>query len=94
MLRPAGRCPNWPGHGGVPQSLVNVEVRSKPALDSVPEVVEAVEQVESELDDQGRVLVRYSGTQACAGSWSKAPRAHSRRCTRAALADVVKAALG
>ncbi len=46
-----------------PQTLINVEVKSKPSLDSVPELVEAIRQVESELQDEGRVLVRYSGTQ-------------------------------
>jgi phosphoglucosamine mutase len=49
-----------------PQKLINVEVRSKPDISSMPRVVEAIKQVETELGDQGRVLVRYSGTQnAC-----------------------------
>jgi len=49
-----------------PQKLINVEVRSKPNISSMPRVVEAIKQVEAELGDQGRVLVRYSGTQnAC-----------------------------
>ena len=49
-----------------PQKLINVEVRSKPDISSMPPVVEAIKQVETELGDQGRVLVRYSGTQnAC-----------------------------
>ena len=46
-----------------PQKLVNVPVRKKPEIATVPELVEAIRQVESELGDQGRVLVRYSGTQ-------------------------------
>lgn len=46
-----------------PQRLVNVEVNSKPAISTLPGVMEAMEQVERELGDQGRVLVRYSGTQ-------------------------------
>ena len=49
-----------------PQKLINVEVRSKPDISSMPRVVEAIKQVETELGDRGRVLVRYSGTQnAC-----------------------------
>jgi len=49
-----------------PQRLINVEVRSKPEISSMPRLVEAITQVETELGDQGRVLVRYSGTQnAC-----------------------------
>jgi len=46
-----------------PQKLINVEVKSKPEISTVPQVVEAIKQVEMELGDQGRVLVRYSGTQ-------------------------------
>ncbi|UCF82265.1 MAG: hypothetical protein JSV50_13810 [Desulfobacteraceae bacterium] len=46
-----------------PQRLLNVEVKTKPEISAVPQVVDAIRQVESELGDQGRVLVRYSGTQ-------------------------------
>ena len=46
-----------------PQVLINVEVRSKPDIESVAEIVDAIKSVESELGDRGRVLVRYSGTQ-------------------------------
>ena len=46
-----------------PQKLINVEVRGKPDISSMPRVVEAIKQVEAELGDQGRVFVRYSGTQ-------------------------------
>ena len=46
-----------------PQKLINVDVKTKPDIQTVPEIVEAVAQVEAELGDEGRVLVRYSGTQ-------------------------------
>ena len=46
-----------------PQKLINVDVASKPDISTVPQLVEAIEQVEAELGGQGRVLVRYSGTQ-------------------------------
>jgi phosphoglucosamine mutase len=46
-----------------PQTLVNVRVRQKAAVDSVPAIRGAIDRVESELDGQGRVLVRYSGTE-------------------------------
>jgi phosphoglucosamine mutase len=46
-----------------PQKLLNVPVKSKPALSSVPQVMEVIAQVERELGESGRVLVRYSGTQ-------------------------------
>jgi len=46
-----------------PQKLINVKVASKPDLESVPEIAGAVNRVQDELKDGGRVLVRYSGTE-------------------------------
>lgn len=46
-----------------PQCLVNVEVASRPPLKDLPEVQAAIAQAEQELGQEGRVLVRYSGTQ-------------------------------
>jgi phosphoglucosamine mutase len=46
-----------------PQVLVNVDVSEKPDIDSIPEITAAIKKAEKELGDQGRVLVRYSGTQ-------------------------------
>ncbi len=47
-----------------PQKIVNVAVKNKPPLDSIPELQEAIREAEAELGDHGRVLIRYSGTQA------------------------------
>jgi len=46
-----------------PQVLLNVRVREKAALDRIPEVAAAIARVESHLAGQGRLLVRYSGTE-------------------------------
>lgn len=46
-----------------PQKVVNVEVREKRALEEFPEILRTVESVREELKEEGRVLVRYSGTQ-------------------------------
>lgn len=46
-----------------PQILLNIEVSSKPDLDGLPAVQAAVKDVESKLADDGRVLLRYSGTE-------------------------------
>jgi len=46
-----------------PQRLINVEVKDKPPIETVPEIVAAIEHVEKILGNVGRVLVRYSGTQ-------------------------------
>ncbi len=46
-----------------PQRLINVAVRSKPELSTVPSIADAISSTESELGQAGRVLVRYSGTE-------------------------------
>jgi len=47
-----------------PQVLINVPVREKPDLGSVPAVREAVAAAERELKGDGRILLRYSGTES------------------------------
>ena len=47
-----------------PQVLVNTAVEKKIPLDQLPDVMRAIANVERELGDDGRVLVRYSGTEA------------------------------
>src|SRR4051812_10357559 len=46
-----------------PQVLVNVRVRQKQSLASVPPIAAAMERVETQLGADGRLLVRYSGTE-------------------------------
>ncbi|MBP1749231.1 MAG: phosphoglucosamine mutase [Deltaproteobacteria bacterium] len=46
-----------------PQKLINVDVKSKPDISMVPEIASIISRIEKELGDDGRVLVRYSGTQ-------------------------------
>jgi len=47
-----------------PQVLMNVEVdASRPDFSKIPTIADAIESVENSLGEEGRVLVRYSGTQ-------------------------------
>ena len=46
-----------------PQVLVNVRVRQRTALAELPEVSRLIEKAERDLAGEGRVLVRYSGTE-------------------------------
>jgi phosphoglucosamine mutase len=46
-----------------PQVLVNVRVKEKKALDSVPAIKAVTDAVETRLTGAGRLLVRYSGTE-------------------------------
>jgi phosphoglucosamine mutase len=76
-----------------PQKLINVDVKSKPDLATVPQVVEIIKQVEAELADNGRVLVRYSGTQNMCRVMVEGPSLEvtNKYCTM--IADVIKEAL-
>jgi len=51
------------GYKDYPQVTVNVRVKSKPALDSLPGVKRALEEAEGTLGENGRVVLRYSGTE-------------------------------
>jgi phosphoglucosamine mutase len=46
-----------------PQVAVNMKVREKPALETMPDVLAAVKDAETTLGNSGRVLLRYSGTE-------------------------------
>ncbi|MFN3198053.1 MAG: phosphoglucosamine mutase [Bradymonadia bacterium] len=46
-----------------PQVLKSIKVARKPPLDTLPEVMKAIEAVEARYAGEGRVLVRYSGTE-------------------------------
>jgi phosphoglucosamine mutase len=47
-----------------PQVLVNVKVKEKRPLSELSEVNRLIQRIEKELKQEGRVLVRYSGTEA------------------------------
>ncbi len=77
-----------------PQSLVNVPVLSKPPIQNVPEILEAIREVETELGENGRVLVRYSGTESLCRVMVEGPTETetSEFCRK--IAAVVARALG
>lgn len=77
-----------------PQELINVDVKKKPDLETVPEVTQVIKSVEKELGDKGRVLVRYSGTQPVCRVMVEGPSVSETRehCSR--IAGVIKKILG
>ena len=61
-----GGCPLSDLNGGfdrLPQVMVNIGVAEKRPLEELTSVQEAIADVESELGGEGRVLIRYSGTE-------------------------------
>ncbi|MBM4331856.1 MAG: phosphoglucosamine mutase [Deltaproteobacteria bacterium] len=77
-----------------PQKLINVDVKSKPEVSSLPQVMKVIQQVEAELGDNGRVLVRYSGTQNMCRVMVEGPTHEitERYCRQ--IADAVTTAIG
>ncbi|MBW1650616.1 MAG: phosphoglucosamine mutase [Deltaproteobacteria bacterium] len=47
----------------MPQKVINVDIESKPDINKIPAVANAIKDAQEKLKDTGRVLVRYSGTQ-------------------------------
>ena len=72
-----------------PQVLINVDVASKPDLDTLPQITEAVRRVEAALADRGRVLVRYSGTQSKCRVMVEGPTVEETRAYCRQIAEVV-----
>jgi phosphoglucosamine mutase len=77
-----------------PQVLVNVNVARKPLFDTMPRVLEAVRRVEEELGQDGRVLLRYSGTESLARVMVEGPDAEMIQRRAQSLAELVGAELG
>ncbi len=76
-----------------PQKLINIEVRSKPEISTVPEIVRVIEMVEKELGDNGRVLVRYSGTQNMCRVMVEGPSDEETERYCRQIADVIRVKL-
>ncbi|WP_372798248.1 phosphoglucosamine mutase [Pontiella sp.] len=77
-----------------PQRLINVDVARKPDIAEVPALGKAVEEAEAELGDEGRVLIRYSGTQPMCRVMVEGPTEEITNALAEKLADVVKSELG
>jgi phosphoglucosamine mutase len=77
-----------------PQKILNVPVRSKPPLDSLPELARALKEAESALGKSGRVVLRYSGTEPLARVMVEAEREEDVRRWTEALASALRSAIG
>lgn len=77
-----------------PQKLINVDVKSKPDIGTVPKVMKIIQKVEKDLKDEGRVLVRYSGTQNMCRVMVEGPSDSVTEKYCKEIADVIKSVLG
>jgi phosphoglucosamine mutase len=77
-----------------PQKLINIDVKEKPPIEEVPVLMEAIAKAEGELGENGRVLVRYSGTQPMCRVMVEGPTEQQTNGIAEALALVVKETIG
>ena len=77
-----------------PQVLLNVRVREKVDLASVPAVAETIARVEGRVAGQGRLLVRYSGTEPLLRVMLEGKQQDEIRGWAQEIVDVVKKHLG
>jgi phosphoglucosamine mutase len=77
-----------------PQVLVNVHVKEKKPFDDVDEIATASKKIESQLDGEGRLLLRYSGTENLARVMIEGKDQTKIEEQANRLADVIRASLG
>lgn len=73
-----------------PQSLINVTVVDKHALDGNAAIADAIAKVEAQLGDEGRVLVRTSGTEPIVRVMVEAADEGTAATAAQTIADVVE----
>jgi phosphoglucosamine mutase len=77
-----------------PQVIVNVRVKEKQPLDQIAEVAASIRNAEDELNGNGRVVVRYSGTEPLARVMIEAESEEAMRRHSDAIASAIRNALG
>ncbi|MFG5402230.1 phosphoglucosamine mutase [Enterococcus faecalis] len=77
-----------------PQKLVNIRVTDKNGAMEVPAIKEVVEQAEAEMNGEGRILVRPSGTEPLLRVMAEAPTQEKVDYYVDKIAEVVRAEIG
>ncbi|MFY9529146.1 MAG: phosphoglucosamine mutase [Candidatus Acidiferrales bacterium] len=77
-----------------PQTILNVRVRSKPPLETLPGVARTLAEAQRALDGSGRVVLRYSGTEPLARVMVEAEREEDVRRWSDGIASAIRSAIG
>lgn len=77
-----------------PQKLINVEVGDKPSLENFQPLQNAIRDAQAELGKNGRVLIRYSGTQPICRVMVEGPNNELTNRLVENLAETVRKAVG
>ncbi len=77
-----------------PQRIQNIRVREKVPFDQVPPVKDAIDAAQRELNGNGRIVVRYSGTEALARVMVEADSEEKMNALTDGITGAIRAALG
>jgi phosphoglucosamine mutase len=77
-----------------PQTIVNVKVKSKPPLESLPQVAKALDEAQTALGENGRIVLRYSGTEQVARVMVEAEHQADVQRFSQSVADALRVAIG
>ena len=96
MLHSRGRALSWLNSlfDRYPQLLINVEVKRRHPLEDCPDIQKEIQKARSELGDQGRVVVRYSGTEPLLRIMMEGPDKSRLQTMADAIASSARKVLG
>ena len=77
-----------------PQQIKNIHVREKTPFEQLPAVIDSIRRAERELDGNGRVVVRYSGTEKLARVMIEAESEADMRRHTESIAQAIQQAIG
>jgi phosphoglucosamine mutase len=77
-----------------PQKILNVRVREKPPLDTLPGVASALAEANHALGNRGRIVLRYSGTETLARVMVEAEHPEEVERWTKAIASAIRSAIG
>lgn len=77
-----------------PQVIVNVRVKEKKPLEQIVTVADRIREAEEALDGNGRVVIRYSGTEPLARVMIEAESEAAMRHHADAIAEAIQAEIG
>ena len=77
-----------------PQEIKNIHVREKIPFEQLPAVMKLIQAAERDLDGNGRVVVRYSGTEKLARVMIEAESEQAMRRHTDAIASAIQQAIG
>jgi phosphoglucosamine mutase len=82
------------GFKDYPQIIVNVKVSTKPSLESIPEVAQALQVAKAALGENGRIVLRYSGTEPLARVMVEAEHDADVQRFSQSIADALRTTIG